>query len=161
MASVGDITHDIASRRADRESSVDYLRYTIPLSNDEWNTGYLVVPADILDAYIIRCTVYCINVATVHEVDPTSLREVGQLWVRSQAGGDRGVHMSEPLAGFAVGTATTPPDSWQLEFRDVEEHITRDDGVGFVFPPCDDHATTATGDYIVWLTLRVKKYTKK
>jgi len=162
MADLGSFEFISGSRRADRKRGIneDYLFYSVAGNNVEWNQCSLVIPDNILDAWCTLVAVYTSASVTVHEVDPTSLREcfIAQVFQRGDAG-VRQAEVSEPIMGMSDSTAAGAATGWASMLR-WRHHVTRDDIVRLRLPPADDGASP-TGDYNVFLTLEVEKYTKR
>jgi len=164
MANLGQQLNDESLRRADRKTHLDSLFFSIDAgtTGDEWSRFQLLMPANILEAYVEHCMVRAAGaITTLHAVDSNSLREVGQLFVSSEGAGGviRDVRISQPLAGFGIISAA-PGNLWICVWPLVNVHVTRNDSIEILVPPSDDSGSP-TGDYDCTITLRDVKYTKK
>ncbi len=161
MSSLGQLEADSALRRVDRKNNFETIVYLGDPDDVLWSSATLLIPSDILDAYIMAITVRSNAATAPHEVDATSLRECFVMWVSTQGGGVRGQVASPPIQSFndanevGVGNWITT-----LFFPEEFHHVTRDDSIGLWMPPAEDNVAD-TGTYIINLMLRGLRYTKK
>ncbi len=69
MADLGQQSDVVATRRVDRLNNMEYLQYAFAGNNDEWNAAQLLIPADILEGFLVRSFVRAHTAATPHVVD--------------------------------------------------------------------------------------------
>lgn len=126
---------------------------TVGVTNDSSNEIGVIVPVAITRAHVIKFDIRASNMATYYQV--TDIHAV--VWDLRRSGQylDWGVAPDRIREVPDIAASPTVMSQWRLTFHPhMNSHIQGGDLISFTVPPCDAHASAATGVYTVGVFVR-------